>query len=137
MLDNFNLNTSKTENPHRKRKAVEIMDKGAAATVLQSWWREQIKEIERIKCNVVMKGNVSSMQADPLTKYGEPRGVLLMREWLNDNKLPGSLCDKLVSIGARCIDDVSMVMESCPEELGDIAPLDKVKLEKAVSNITY
>ena len=137
MLDNFNLNTSKTENPHRKRKAVEIMDKGAAAIVLQSWWREQIKEIERIKCNVVMKGNVSSMQADPLTKYGEPRGVLLMREWLNDNKLPGSLCDKLVSIGARCIDDVSMVMESCPEELGDIAPLDKVKLEKAVSNITY
>jgi len=64
--------------------------------------------------------------------YGEAEDERQLRRWLNDHKLPQSVGDKLVEVGARNIDDVGMIMDQGKEYLKNIKPLDLIKLKKAL-----
>jgi len=63
--------------------------------------------------------------------YGEPEGERQLRRWLNDHRLPQSVGDTLVEVGARDVEDVAMIMDQCKESLQDLKPLDLHKLKKA------
>jgi hypothetical protein len=56
----------------------------------------------------------------------------VMRKWLDEHSLPHTVGDALVELDARSVDDVRLVIQECPELVSAIAPLDRVKLQKAV-----
>ena len=56
-----------------------------------------------------------------------------MRQWLDIHQLPQSMADFLLEAGARCISDVCMLVQECPEVLEKIKTLDRVKLRKAAT----
>ncbi len=64
--------------------------------------------------------------------YGEADDERNLRRWLNDHRLPQSVGDKLVEVGARDIEDVALIMDQGKEYLKDIKPLDLIKLKKAL-----
>jgi len=64
--------------------------------------------------------------------YGKPDAVWDMRTWLDAHKLPQTTADTLLEQGARCIGDVVMLVQECPELLVSLPALDQVKLKKAV-----
>jgi hypothetical protein len=64
--------------------------------------------------------------------YRTPEEGMDMRKWHDEHSLPHTVGDALVELGARCVDDVKMVIQECPELVSGVAPLDRVKLEKAV-----
>jgi hypothetical protein len=65
--------------------------------------------------------------------YGTHEEDILMRKWLDEHKLLQAVGDTLVELGAHCINDIRMLVQECPELLSGLAPLDRVKLKKAVN----
>jgi hypothetical protein len=58
-----------------------------------------------------------------------------MRRWLNDNCLPQLVGDILLTVGARNIEDVALLVEAQPDLLRkELAVLDFLKLQRAVSS---
>lgn len=77
----------------------------------------------------------------PIQQDQDPAGALLygslhdevhMRRWLNSQQLPQSVGDVLLELGARSVDDVSLLVKSQPTSLNKLAVLDLVKLHRAV-----
>ena len=66
------------------------------------------------------------------TSYGKREDEKQMRGWLDMHLLPQSTGDFLLQQGARCISDVFMLIEECPEILEELPKLDRLKLRKAV-----
>jgi len=64
--------------------------------------------------------------------YGESDEERKLRRWLNDHRLPQSVGDKLVEVGARDVKDVAMIMDQCKEYLQGLKRLDLIKLKKAL-----
>jgi hypothetical protein len=58
---------------------------------------------------------------------------ILMQKWLDEHSLHQTVGDALAKLGARCVDDIKMLVQECPELSSRLAPLDLVKLEKAVN----
>jgi hypothetical protein len=54
---------------------------------------------------------------------------------LNEHKLPQSVGDELIRIGARDVDDVIMSFEECADELKHLKRLDQIKLKKAIQSL--
>lgn len=63
--------------------------------------------------------------------YGARDEEIRMGKWLNVHLLPQTVADALLELGARCIEDVKMLVQECPDLLSQFAPLDRVKLKKA------
>lgn len=67
-----------------------------------------------------------------IEKYGTQDKENQMRKWLDDRALPQSVADKMLEVGVRCIEDIAMVFRECPDLFSDFAPLDRIKLKKAI-----
>jgi hypothetical protein len=65
--------------------------------------------------------------------YGTHEEAIIMRKWLDEHSLPQTVGDALVELGARCVDDIRMLVKEGPELLSGLAPLDCLKLKKAVN----
>jgi hypothetical protein len=70
------------------------------------------------------------------TTYEKAEDERNMRTWLDQYKLPQSTADILLEQGARCIEDIILIVQEGPELLEDIPPLDRLKLKKAVAAAT-
>jgi hypothetical protein len=88
-----------------------------AAQNIQRWWRRSITTVDR----------------------GEVGGQFLMddwettfRLWLKNHRLPQSVGDVLIGLGAHDVADVAMLLEYCEDDLQDLKLLDRVKLREAV-----
>ncbi len=67
--------------------------------------------------------------------YGSSQEEATMRRWLNDNCLPQLVGDILLTVGARNIEDVALLVEAQPDLLRkELAVLDFLKLQRAVSS---
>ena len=73
------------------------------------------------------KGRKSSL-------YGTGDNEKEMRRWLNDNRLPQSVGDLMVDLGAREIGDIPLIMSEFESDLQVLKPLDAIKLKKAVNS---
>jgi hypothetical protein len=76
-------------------------------------------------------GSYAPVEHQVTVTYGTAEKGMVMRKWLDDHALPQSVGDVLAEVGARCVDDVRMVILECPELVSGLAPLDRVKLQKA------
>ena len=63
--------------------------------------------------------------------YGKPEDEIAMREWLDSNRLPQTTGNYLLQQGARCVQDVYLLLQECPDGLRHLPPLDLIKLKKA------
>jgi hypothetical protein len=77
--------------------------------------------------------------------YGTEADEIHMRQWLNDHSLPQGVADTFLSLGARSIDDICMLLapgadstdsEFVQEILSKFTPLDRFKLGNLVQSIT-
>jgi hypothetical protein len=57
-----------------------------------------------------------------------------MRRWLNDNRLPQSVGDLMVDLGAREIGDIPLIIREFESDLQVLKPLDAIKLKKAINS---
>ena len=67
------------------------------------------------------------------TSYGKPEDERDMRIWLDNHHLPQTTADAMLELGARCIEDVCMLVQEDPKLLGYLPVLDQMKLRKAVA----
>lgn len=74
-------------------------------------------------------GNGGNMDTE--TTYGTAEDEREMRRWLDEHRLPQTMADILRQLGARDVADIIYLVETCPDLLADIPPLDRVKLTKA------
>jgi len=74
----------------------------------------------------------TEMSNPSIQLYEEAEDERHLRKWLNDHRLPQSVADKLVEVGARDVEDVAMIIGQCKECLQDLKPLDLHKLKKAL-----
>jgi hypothetical protein len=86
-------------------------------------------EKERRKRTETTKALISPVEVT----YGTHEEGIIMRKWLDEHSLPQSVGDAMVVLGARCVNDIVMLIQECPELLSGLAPLDLVKLKKAVN----
>jgi hypothetical protein len=87
-----------------------------------------------IFCDETTTAPIGLPPVEVTVTYGTPEEGIGMRKWLDDHALPQSVGDALVQVGARCVDDVRIVILDCPELVSGLAPLDRFKLQKAVKN---
>jgi hypothetical protein len=66
-------------------------------------------------------------------RYGTREEEIIMRKWLDEHSLPQTVGDALAELGARCVNDIRILIQECPEHLSALAPLDRLKLKKAVN----
>jgi hypothetical protein len=84
---------------------------------------------QRRKRTETTKARISPVEVT----YGTHEEDILMRKWLDEHKLPPTVGYALAELGARCVNDIRMLIQECPELLSGLAPLDCVKLKKAVN----
>lgn len=146
----------------RIEEVAEEDAKCRAATLLQRWWRRELElpadmdfsddesslqregdadrgtssfdmirhESSEERASSGDESNRSMMEIE--TSYGKPEDERDMRAWLDAHRLPQTTADILLSLGARCIADVCLLVLECEELLVDVPPLDRVKLKKVV-----
>eukprot|EP00977_Amphora_coffeiformis_P008287 scaffold1872_cov262-Amphora_coffeaeformis.AAC.19 len=68
--------------------------------------------------------------------YGTPQDEIAMRAWLDSHLLPQTTADYLLRQGARCVEDVRLLLQECPDRILHLPPLDVIKLKKACTQIT-
>jgi hypothetical protein len=84
---------------------------------------------QRRKRSKTTKARISPVEVT----YGTHEEDVEMRKWLDEHSLPQTVGDALVKVGARCVKDIRILIQECPELLSGLAPLDLVKLKKAVN----
>ena len=107
-----------------------------AATRIQRWWKALLTEIQ-VAGNKEIMDHASEISAPESRRYGDSDHRRDFRDWFSENRLPQSLHDMLEEIGVRDVEDLAMVLKDCPELLEDfdLAPLDLMKLRKAVDRL--
>ena len=66
--------------------------------------------------------------------YGSLENQTRMKKWLDENRLPQSLGNELMDLGARDIEDVAELVETHDDIMARMKPLDRAKLKKAVKS---
>jgi hypothetical protein len=86
-------------------------------------------------CTADKKSNDYQTSGSTHNTYGGVQEEITMRSWLNDNRLPQLVGDILLTLGARDIEDVTLLVEEQPDVLHkELVLLDFLKLKRTVSS---